>query len=205
MEVSTSKPELPAQFLQECVLTSHVPFPMDDLSSVVKMESLTCQLEDEQHALVMDMVQEVYLRDDNSYTITHEILGEAFPELKHMTLQEQLTTLILLNREHRSRASPQQQLQVVEYCAGVCAISRAAWSAGMPAAARDLIHSAEHDMRSASGLRLWVLTLLCSAPDATIWLAPSCCSWIWLTRSVTKRNKRRVWGDTTREFVRNGN
>jgi hypothetical protein len=68
----------------------------------------------------------------------------------------------------------------------------------------------EHSALTAAGFRYWVLSLCFTDKGADQWHGIVCSSWVFMCRSVTKRQLNvnvpaRIWGDESKPIVAQGN
>ena len=98
-------------------------------------------------------------------------------------------------------------LQSLELFAGKKAISRATQKFGFQACALDKTYSSADtmDICTENGFR-HALQLACRLmPGSTCWAAPVCSSWVWVSRSSSRRSATRPEGDTKISWVSQGN
>ena len=98
-----------------------------------------------------------------------------------------------------------RDLDQVELCAGVARPTRWAKLAGLAAIALDRDYQPRFDLCTAEGLAI-ALVLVFRIRHAGILIAgPQCSSWVWISRSVTKRSANNVMGDESVGSVVEGN
>ena len=76
---------------------------------------------------------------------------------------------------------------VIEYFAGMEAISGAMRRAGWRAFGYDFVKGGHCDILSVQGFIFAIMLALCTRDGGMAWFAPKCSSWIWLCRSLTGR------------------
>jgi hypothetical protein len=68
-------------------------------------------------------------------------------------------------------------------------------AAGLPTMGIDRrTNDPKHDGSSLSGVQYIIACLARLAPNSLVWLAPPCCSWIWISRSVHGRSSSEPLG-----------
>jgi hypothetical protein len=68
-------------------------------------------------------------------------------------------------------------------------------AAGLPTIGIDRrTNDPKHDGSSLSGVQYIIACLARLAPNSLVWLAPPCCSWIWISRSVHGRSSSEPLG-----------
>ena len=68
-------------------------------------------------------------------------------------------------------------------------------AAGLPTMGIDRqTNDPKHDANSLPGVRYIIASLACLAPNSLVWLAPPCCSWIWMSRSIHGRSSSQPLG-----------
>ena len=114
------------------------------------------------------------------------------------------------------QARAPRTLQVVEVWSGVGAITGAATKQGIrskgfdnkrrPGVAETEGKVLEtEDILTQAGFQAVVFLVLSIQEGGLLWLAPVCNSWVWLSRSITKRSQENIMGDVSRKCVQDGN
>lgn len=98
-----------------------------------------------------------------------------------------------------------RNIQFLDVCAGKARISRWAMLHGLTAAAVDCDYGDHMDINSDIGLALLIILALRVVVGGLIFMGPQCSSWIWMCRSISKRSASDTTGDTSRQFVVDGN
>ena len=114
--------------------------------------------------------------------------------------------IFLIARQLRNRSLCREQYDLIEYCGGQAAITRASLALSLKAVVFDLIYSRSHNMCKPSGLRLWLDQLSLSKIGSCQWFGTTCSSWVAICEAVSKRRvSQEYFGDLQRKFVRVGN
>ena len=133
------------------------------------------------------------------------ILDDAFPHMATMRLEDEILNICeraIANQESKAAGL----LRFVEFASGRGNLSKALLRKGLAGAAFDIIYSESHDCLSPDGFRLWLVALSAMMSKGLCWFGTKCSSWVLLC--LAQRNRRpenMYWGDTTKEFVQNGN
>ena len=98
-----------------------------------------------------------------------------------------------------------QDLHSAEIFAGAAANTNGVQSTGFKAEAYDTAYSQKQDILTKSGLRAAVKLALRVKPGGSVWAAPKCSSWVFMSSSQSKRTRSNPGGDRTKAFVREGN
>lgn len=98
-----------------------------------------------------------------------------------------------------------RNIHLLDVCAGKARISRWAMLHGLTAAAVDFEYGDHMDINSDIGLALLIILALRVVLGGLIFMGPQCSSWIWMSRSISKRSASDTTGDTSRQFVADGN
>jgi len=137
----------------------------------------------------------------------------AFPEYCSLDLVAIYTQL----RAWLARARHESQDALchwLEYFAGEAQLTAGMQSKGLRAKAFDVVYNdradVEHSALTAAGFRYWVLSLCFTDKGADQWHGIVCSSWVFMCRSVTKRQLNvnvpaRIWGDESKPIVAQGN
>ena len=80
----------------------------------------------------------------------------------------------------------------VEVFAGVQSVVCAARTKGFKLLPFDILIAKEHDLTTTAGLKLVLESVFAIKEHGLVWLAPVCSSWVWMSRSNTKRSKDRL-------------
>ena len=139
-----------------------------------------------------------------------DALHDAFPEWQHGALEDTLLKLVVLSESHRGQdaaatAAESELLDVVEGWSGAGAISRSCIEQGLRVKSFDKKYLRAHNLHSPRGLRLWLLTVSYLRSGGTMWMAPTCASWVWISRSRTRRSAANPLGVATVPAVQDGN
>ena len=84
-------------------------------------------------------------------------------------------------------------------------ITRAAQAQGLAAMGFDKVYSPEQDFTSSQGFMNALHLMLRVRPGGCLWAAPECKTWIWLSRTQTRRSKYHPEGDMAKDYVKNAN
>ena len=98
-----------------------------------------------------------------------------------------------------------RNIHVADYFAGQARIARWSELLGLTTAAIDRDHSSHLDLCSDEGLATAICTLLRVREGGLCFMGPQCSSWIWLSRSTTRRSAADPDGDLSLPTVREGN
>ena len=98
-------------------------------------------------------------------------------------------------------------MDAVEIFAGARAITDAVLGLGYKAEALDVSYGSEEkwDLRTKAGLDWAMQRVFSLRIGGTLWCAPVCSSWVWVSSATSGRSAERPEGNTEREFVRDGN
>ena len=133
------------------------------------------------------------------------VLAMAYPWTAGKPLDWQLLALVLRCLWHRRRET-QMPFQYVEYFCGVGNLSKACIKQGLTGCSFDLIHSEEHDVLTAPGLRLWLTAYCAVQQHGLVCLGVECSSFVVLSRSQSLRSSENAFnGDETKDFAQTGN
>lgn len=126
----------------------------------------------------------------------------ALPEYSGVTqLLDVLRREALLNRAVRDgtitapldvRMGPFDQ---VECMSGVGNLSLAMVDSGGSALALDKVHGDHENILFPAGLRKLMMGIRCLKRRGLLWFAPTCSTWIWLSRKQTERSMEYPWGN----------
>ena len=154
---------------------------------------------------IAQVAEDVFPSGDPQRIAAEMFLQEAFPEFGSTILEQMLQILVYASYCVRQGSYSGLLFQFIEYFSGMASMTREMAKLGVRVACFDSLYDPSHDCEIGAGFRRWVVTLLCTAVGASTWLGFECKSWLWLTRSVTKRSKTNVWGDITVSCVNQGN
>ena len=98
-----------------------------------------------------------------------------------------------------------RNLHCVELCAGKGRINRFFEAMGCAGIALDKLYGDNMNLTTQAGLALAVGAVLRLMPGGLLCGGPQCSSWVWISRSSTKRSKDNPAGDVRRDSVREGN
>ena len=73
-------------------------------------------------------------------------------------------------------------------------ISGACEDAGLVAWSLDTRNSPKEDLTKSCGIQKFLDALSQSAVDSLVWLAPECCTWVWINRHSSGRRENRIEG-----------
>lgn len=158
----------------------------------------------------VEVVGDVFPDYDDFGKLACDALTASFPEWRNETLANIMCKLVALTVKHRKEAgqhgpAAHSTLDVVEYWSGVGTISKNCIKRGLATKSFDKLYHSLHDAHKPGGFRLWVLTMTYVKQFGFAWLAPTCSSWIWLTRSQTKRSSANPMGCEGHYLTRDGN
>ena len=128
-----------------------------------------------------------------AWNVPAEILKMIPVSVKEI-LQCERTSLVVLRNIH-----------VADFFAGKSRIARWSELLGLTTVAIDRDHSSHLDFCSDEGLATAICTLLRVREGGLCFMGPQCSSWVWLSRSVTKRSAADPDGDVNLATVREGN
>ncbi len=140
-------------------------------------------------------------------------LGTAFPEFSGLSVEEicvQLLCLCLLARQAASTV-PCELTEFLEFFAGDGRLSSGMEEAGLRVKTFDIRYRKPEremqDLLTAKGLRYALLSILFTTKDMDVWAGIVCSSWVWISRSTTKRSKdpEKIWGCEHSASVTQGN
>ena len=98
-----------------------------------------------------------------------------------------------------------RNIHVADYFAGKSRIARWSELLGLTTVAIDRDHSEHLDLCSDEGLATAICTLLRVREGGLCFMGPQCSSWVWLSRSTTKRSAADPDGDVNLPTVKEGN
>lgn len=95
----------------------------------------------------------------------------------------------------------------MEMFSGKKAITRATQKLDLRATALDKTYSTDPimDMLTPAGFEHALATVCRVREGGTAWAAPVCSSWVWISRSTSKRTSSNPMGDSSHTFVKEGN
>ena len=114
---------------------------------------------------------------------------------------------LLLNVEQYIENACVRDLDSVEFMSGQAEITRAHGNLGAKAVGFDKSYNAWDgcDINTPNGFQRAMQFALRIKRHGSIWAAPVCSSWIWISRSGSGRNSKTPGGDTRLNRVRSGN
>ena len=98
-----------------------------------------------------------------------------------------------------------RNFRFLDVCAGRARITKWAMLHGMLGAAVDSNYGDHMDICSDIGFALLVTCLLRVVVGGLMFLGPRCSSWVWMSRFVSRRSRRKPLGNKRRPFVAEGN
>ena len=117
-----------------------------------------------------------------------------------------LAPLLVVLMEMVEQMEPENRdLDSVELFSGKKAITNAAEQKGLKAMGYDKVYSTSQDFTTTEGFKEALLLALRIREGGCIWAAPECKTWVWLSRSQTKRSKTNPNGDVGKESVLKAN
>ena len=124
-----------------------------------------------------------------------------------MGLEEMTGQLLGSMMSHRGSliASGVELAALTEKYAGSCAITKAFAELDCRVLFFDVIYGEAHDCTKPKGLRRWLLSKALMKIGSLNWMALVCSSWVFLSRSVTKRSRRNPSGSDFVPSVKLGN
>ena len=133
-----------------------------------------------------------------------KILALAYPFLVGKSLRECLLLLVIRGRRNQCTNGLQDFVEVFAGCAN---LTLELLRANFHGSAFDILFDSERQNALASnGLRLLIDSISSVKYGGLIWIATKCSSFVVLCRCQSQRNAGNSFlGDTSREFVRNGN
>lgn len=154
---------------------------------------------------VHDLVNAVFL--DGTQTAKHAatVLHSAFPEFEGLTLPQMFEQLAAATSRKRESTLAQDQAVLLEYCSGQAAITSGALELGLRCACFDKLYGSRYNCFTRAGMRNWVGAVLHTRAGATAWFAPTCSSFVFLSRSTSGRSQENPWGNPSNAFVHDGN
>ena len=124
-------------------------------------------------------------------------------ELPPLLLKKTRQNLDLINEA--IALAHERRLDSVELYSGKKAITRAMWGFGAESDCFDKEYHDSMDLCTKLGFKLALTKVLRVKKCGMVWAAPVCSSWIFLSRSQTKRTKAKAAGDTSKTFVKDAN
>ena len=100
---------------------------------------------------------------------------------------------------------PCRDLDALELFSGKKAITVASSEVGLKAQGYDKTYSSSEDFTTEEGFKTAMTLMLRVRPGGCLWAAPECKTWVWLSRSQTKRSREDPHGDVTKEAVLKAN
>ena len=136
-----------------------------------------------------------------------KMLRKAFPELEGMDLPNMLQNLVVRCWMLRRILFSQNGLHdFVEFCAGQGNLSMECVHLRLFGAAMDVDYSPDHNMMTATGLRVMIDCISKSKVAALNWWGTKCSSHVPACAVHHKRKAENgYWGDESLEWVRDGN
>ena len=128
-------------------------------------------------------------------------LHSAFPEFAGRSLSDMILSFAQQSSANQIFMHSQELLHVVEMFCGHGVITRCARLSGLTATKFDRKISTSHDILRGHGFRAYVQALLLLESGGVTWISPDCKSWVWISRSISRRTAQRTSGDTRRVFV----
>ena len=98
-----------------------------------------------------------------------------------------------------------RNLHVVDLFAGKARVARWSELLGLKTAALDRAFGSHLNLCTDEGLAITICTILRVRAVGLVMMGPQCSSWVWLSRSVTRRRADHPYGDDSLETVREGN
>ena len=98
-----------------------------------------------------------------------------------------------------------RDLDLFDVCAGQARLSRWALLGGLKSIALDRDYSPIMDINTDEGLSIALAFLLRVRPGGLCFIGAQCSSWVWLSRSTTKRSIENPYGNTSFNRVAEGN
>lgn len=98
-----------------------------------------------------------------------------------------------------------RNIDLLETFAGVARISRWGSLFGLGVAALDVNYNARLDITTREGLAIWVAMLLRVRCGGLMTSGVQCSSWVWISRSSTKRSRDNIYGNIGKNSVRLAN
>ena len=98
-----------------------------------------------------------------------------------------------------------RDLEFLDVCAGKARMCKWGEMAGLNVAAIDRSHAKHMNLTTVEGLGLAVVMALRVVCGGLMFLGPQCSTWVWMSRSQTKRSQSRPLGDASSACVREGN
>ncbi len=96
--------------------------------------------------------------------------------------------LLLLQQADATDEHEERALHFAEVFAGNGAVSRGMQAYGFRGRQLDLTYHPGHNVLTPAGFLLLLRTVLDIVPGGVLWAAPPCSTWIWLSRSSTRRH-----------------
>ena len=105
-----------------------------------------------------------------------------------------------LFKEVRSRQLP-AVISCFDGCPRPKRISGACEDAGLLSWSLDIRNSPKEDLGEDIGIQKFLDALSQCAHDSLLWLAPECCTWVWINRHSSGRRENRVQGLPSRRVM----
>lgn len=98
-----------------------------------------------------------------------------------------------------------EDMSFVEIFAGDRSVSRSLQFLGYRGKSFDQRYTDNHNFLSPQGFLAVLTTLQQLHPGAIFWSAPPCSTWVWVSRSSTKRSREDVLGNESSEYIKSQN
>lgn len=151
------------------------------------------------------IVEQVFPSGTVERSKIENILKHSFPSSALYGLVQFVLVLIATTLRNRAKIAADMLFDVIEFNAGVCALTQACIAVGLVCKAFDISLSVGHDSLTPNGFKQWVSTLLVAKEGALAWLAPECKSWTWVSRHSAGRSKGNLWGNDSVKMTRRAN
>lgn len=125
---------------------------------------------------------------------------KAFPEYEFLSLEEMLEVEVQQS-SHARATKPNLLVGAIECMAGKRELSSALEREDFRVLSLDVKYHLSHDVSSAVGLRKLMVGLRFLRVGGLLWMAPTCKSWIWMTRGLTQRSVDNPAGDSSCPMV----
>ena len=164
-----------------------------------------------------DVMQHVFPQGSRCTALLTEKLQRGFPEYHQLDLKEIMLCICGQTERIRSVIPDEHLLDFVEFCAGSGNLTKECTRTGMRGVALDRIHSTHHDVFTRIGSRRWVQVGCFLRPRrrrgmkknrrnrSFKWYAPTCKSFVWVSRGTSKRCPEQMFGDESQLMVKEGN
>ena len=142
--------------------------------------------------------------DEDSLKAMAAAVRDAFPEYRAYNVAQVLEAEVRL-REFVSSSLSKSIEHCIEDFAGQGELSASVGEAGLRVQKIDRAYSWTHEILFPTGFRRRCVAMRFLCDDGLTWTAPECGSWLWLTRTISKRTNANPMGDNRVSMVAEAN